>query len=191
MGYNAPWRWTYAKTDVIEYQTVIVGAAYLAKGILRRLGFVSAIDDALLHQPVIETTYGRLAQVIVVNRLTFQPVPLYGLAAWAAEDRMDHVFGIQAAWLDDDRLGAMLEAVADHQVTIWSTVLRNAVKRFGVNLKQLHSDTTSVYFEGAHTDEQGQPLGGEERVPMRRASTRRCAKSRPTSTSPTRWMGQI
>jgi transposase len=76
------------------------------------------------------------------------------------------VFGLQAAWLDDDRLGAMLEGLADHQVSIWSKVVQNAVQRFGVGLEQLHSDTTSVYFEGAYTDEQGQPLGGGERVPL-------------------------
>jgi hypothetical protein len=55
-----------------------------------------------------------LAQVIAANRLTFQPVPLYEMAVWTAERRMDHVFGIQAAWLDDDRLGAMLEGLAEH-----------------------------------------------------------------------------
>ena len=61
---------------------------------------------------------------MVTNRLTFQPVPLYEMATWAAEHRMDRVFGIQAAWLDDDRLGAMLEGLADHQVAICgSTVL--------------------------------------------------------------------
>jgi transposase len=154
------------KTNAIEYQTVVVGAAYLVKGILKRLDFVSAIDDVLEHQPEIETSYGTLAQVIVANRLTFQPNPLYGLAAWASERGMDLVFGLQAAWLDDDRLCAMLEGLADHQVSIWSKVVQKAVQRFGVELEQLHSDTTSVYFEGAYSDEQGQPLGGGERVPL-------------------------
>ena len=154
------------KTKAIEYQTVVVGAAYLIQGILRRLDFVSAIDDELEHQPEIETTYGTLAQVMVANRLTFQPSPLYDMAGWACERGMDRVFSIQAAWLDDDRLGAMLEGLADHQVSIWSSVVQNAVRRFEVDLEQLHSDTTSVYFEGAYTDDQGQPLGGGERVPL-------------------------
>jgi hypothetical protein len=112
------------KTNAIDYQTVVAGAAYLVKGILRRLDFVSAIDDVLEHQPEIETTYGTLAQVAVANRLTFQPFPLYGMAGWASERGMDRVFGIQAAWLDDDRLGAMLEGLADHQVSIWSRVVQ-------------------------------------------------------------------
>ncbi len=154
------------KTKSIEYQTVVVGAAYLVKGILTRLRFVSAIDDALKFQPNIESTYGALAQVPVANRLTFQPVPLYEMGEWAGEHGIDHVFELEAAWLDDDRLGAMLEALADHQVTIWSTLVKNAVRRFHLNLEDLHADTTSVYFEGAYESDDGSPKGGGQRIPL-------------------------
>ena len=152
------------RTD--EYQTLVVGGAYLVKGLLHRLRVVEAIDQALTHQPEIEATYGKLAQVVIANRLTFTPAPLSQLAPWAAEHGLDRVFGLEAAWLDDDRLGAMLAALADHQVDIWSRVLARAVDRFQVDLSELHSDTTSVYFEGAYADENGQPLGGGERVPL-------------------------
>jgi transposase len=155
-----------AKNSSIEYQTVVVGAAYLVKGILARLGFVAVIDEALRFQPEVEATYGTLAQVIVTNRLTFQPTPLYGLADWASEHGLDRLFGIQAAWLDDERLGALLEALADHQVTIWSQLLRQAVQRFQVDLGSLHADTTSVYFEGRYEDGPGRAKGDGERVPM-------------------------
>ena len=144
----------------------MVGGAYLVKGLLHRLRVVEAIDQGLTHQPEIDATYGKLAQVVIANRLTFTPAPLSQLAPWAAEHGLDRVFGVDAAWLDDDRLGAMLEALADHQVDIWSRVLARAVDRFQVDLSELHSDTTSVYFEGADEDENGQPLGGGERVPV-------------------------
>lgn len=154
-------------TEASEYQTVMVGGAYLVKGLLQRLGVAEAIDQALTHQPEIEATYGQLAQVLITNRLTFTPEPLVHIADWAAEHGIDRVFGLQAAWLDDDRLGAMLDGLADHQVDIWTTVLRQAVKRFGVPLDELHADTTSVYFEGAYTDEDDQALGGgAERIPL-------------------------
>jgi len=143
-----------------EYRTVVVGGAYLVKGLLQRLRVAEAIDQALTHQPEIDASYGQLAQVVITNRLTFTPEPLVHMAAWAAEHGIDRVFGLEAAWLDDDRLGAMLEALADHQVDIWSTVLKRAVERFQVDLSELHSDTTSVYFEGAYEDPQGNPLGG-------------------------------
>jgi transposase len=157
-----------AKTNANSetYETMVVGAAYLVKNILKKLDFVAAVNEELTHQPQIETTYGELAQIIVANRLAFQPVPLYEMGAWAAEQGLDQVFGLEAVWLDDDRLGAMLEGLATHQVSIWSRVIKNAVDRFNLDLSQLHSDTTSVYFEGQYEDEVGQPLGGGERVPL-------------------------
>lgn len=150
-----------------EYDTIVVGAAYLVKGILQRLGFVSVVDEVLGSQPVIETTYGNLAQIIIANRITFQPVPLYHLGAWAAEHGMTHVFGIEAEWLDDDRMGALLEGLADHQVSIWSGLVGNALRYYKIAPEFLHADTTSVYFEGQYEDEDGQPKQESgERVPM-------------------------
>ncbi len=83
------------KTHSIEYHTVVVGAAYLVKGLLTRLGVVPAIDHALQFQPDIETTYGTLAQAIIAHRMTFQPQPLYHLADWAGNHGIDRLFGIQ------------------------------------------------------------------------------------------------
>jgi hypothetical protein len=149
-----------------EYQTLVVGGAYLVKGLLQRLRVVEAIDQALTHPPEAGATYGQLAQVVITNRLTFTPAPLVHLADWAAEHGLDRVFGLEAAWLDDGRLGAMLEGLADQQVDIWSRVVQRAVDRFKIDLSELHSDTTSVYFEGAYEGDDGQPLGGGERVPL-------------------------
>src|SRR5919199_31250 len=148
----------------VEYQTMVVGAAPLLKHLLDRLGVAQAIDTALRYQPDMPTTYGSLAQVIIVNRLTFQPQPLYALADWAAQHGIDRLFDLQAAWLDDDRLGALLDGLAKHQVTIWTTLLSTAVHRCHLDLEWLHADTTSVYFEGAY-EEDGQPKGGGERIP--------------------------
>jgi transposase len=153
-----------SQTQPVEYQPMVVGAAPLLKHLLDRLGVAEAIDSALRYQPDIPTTYGTLAQVIIVNRMTFQPQPLYALAAWAAQRGIDRLFDIQAAWLDDDRLGAMLDGLAKHQVTIWTTLLTHAVQRCQLDLEWLHADTTSVYFEGAYA--QGDPpQAGDERIP--------------------------
>jgi transposase len=149
-----------------EYRTVLVGGAYLVKALLKKLKVAEAIDQVLTYQPEIDASYGQLAEVVITNRLTFTPEPLVHLGDWAAERGIDRVFGLNAAWLDDDRLGAMLDGVADHQVDIWSGVLANAVKAFGLTLDELHDDTTSVYFEGDYEDAAGHPLGGGERVPL-------------------------
>ena len=83
-----------AETKTTEYETVVVGAAYLVKNILKKLDFVGVINEVLTYQPEIETAYGDLAQVIVANRLAFQPVPLYEMGSWAVEQGLDRVFGL-------------------------------------------------------------------------------------------------
>ena len=145
------------ETAVTEYQAVEIGAAYLVKSILQRLGVEAAIDQELQYQPDIATTYGRLAQVVIFNRMSLNPQPLYQLADWVTRHGIDRLLGLQAAWLDDDRLGAMLDGLAAHQVAIWSTIIGHAVREFKPDLAWLHSDTTSVYFEGRYADDEGTP----------------------------------
>jgi hypothetical protein len=131
-----------------EYETVQIGAALLARALFKELGIASAIDQAITSQPEIGATYGHLLQAVILNRLTFDPQPLYRMSEWAAQHGIDDLLGIDAAWLDDDRLGAGLDAIATHQIEIWVAILKLARQRFKLPLEELHGDTTSIYFEG-------------------------------------------
>ena len=141
----------------VEYSTLQVGVGPLAKELLENLGIVEIIDNALEYQPEIKTTYGILAQVLIINRMSFSPKPLYEMEKWAKKHGIDHLLDIQAEWLDDDRLGAMLEGLATHQVEIWSETIKNVVKKYAIELEWLHSDTTSIYFEGTYKNQEGKP----------------------------------
>lgn len=148
-------------TDTLECQTYAVGAACLVQDLLRRLDVVDTIDRALSSQPDLPVTYGTLAQMLIVNRMSFDPQPLYQLGPWVAQHGLDRLFGIDAAWLDDDRLGGMLELLADRQVTVWSQLVQTAQTRFPLSLEWLHADTTSIYFEGSYRHV-GSPSASEE-----------------------------
>jgi len=153
------------ETEALECQTYVVGATCLAQELLQRLDVVATIDAALTAQPTVPATYGQLAQVLILNRMTLDPQPLYQLAAWAAQHGIDRLCSLDAAWLDDDRLGAMLEALADHQVTLWSRLVATACDQFPVAREWLHGDTTTIYFEGAYRPTGAAPLVNQERVP--------------------------
>jgi transposase len=144
----------------VEYETIQIGSALLVRGILKELAVVNAIDSSINAQPEIAVTYGHLLQVIIVNRLTFNPQPLYRLGQWAAEHGIDHLFGIEAKWLDDDRLGAGLDAIADHSVEIWIKIIKRARQRFKLPFDELHGDTTSIYFEGQFPETKTVGAGG-------------------------------
>lgn len=75
----------------VEYSTLQVGVGPLAKDLLENLGIVEIIDNALEYQPEIETTYGILAQVLIINRMSFSPKPLYEMEKWANKHGIDHL----------------------------------------------------------------------------------------------------
>jgi hypothetical protein len=156
-----------AEAQAIEYTTVTVGIACLVQQMLQRLEIVSTIDRVRRFQPEVPAPDGTLAQVIILNRMSLDPRPLYELGEWASERGIDRLLGIEAAWLDDDRLGALLDGIADHQVTIWSGILAHALQQYSVDLAELHGDTTSVYCEGSYQEQDGTPKGGGGRSPQR------------------------
>lgn len=140
-----------------EYETRVVGVGPLVQELLCELQVVEVMDDALNYQPEIGATYGELSQAVIINRMSFAPKPLYAMSGWAAESGVAQLLGLDASWLDDDRLGAMLEGLADHQVDIWRKIVGNAVAKFGLVPDYLNADTTSIYFEGSYENEDGTP----------------------------------
>lgn len=135
-------------TNIVEYETVQIGAGPLVRSLLKELRVASAIDSSINAQPEVATTYGHLLQVIIVNRLSFSPQPLYRIGQWASEHGIADLFEINPAWLDDDRLGAGLDAIADHSVEIWVKIIKRMRQRYKLPFNELHGDTTSIYFEG-------------------------------------------
>ena len=148
-----------------EYETRIVGVGPLVQELLRELQVAEVMDEALEYQPEIGATYGELSQAVIINRMSFAPKPLYAMSGWASESGVAQLLGLDPSWLDDDRLGAMLDGLADHQVDIWGKIVVNAVAKFGLVPEYLNADTTSIYFEGSYTNEDGTPKD-EENGPL-------------------------
>ena len=86
----------------------MIGVAGLAQGLLDQLGVAAAMDATLPSQPTIGASYGRLAEAVIINRMTLDPQPLYRLSGWAEQHGIDRLLGIEASWLDDDRVGGLL-----------------------------------------------------------------------------------
>jgi hypothetical protein len=79
---------------------------------------------------------------------------LLGLAAWQLE------------YLNDDRVGRALDKLyqADRS-SLSLAVAAHVVKRFGVQMDQLHNDSTSISFYGAY-DQQGLEVPDPDRPPL-------------------------
>lgn len=102
----------------------------------------------------------RVLTVLVCNLLVSRE-PVYGVAEWAGNYAPD-LFQLQPdelRRLNDDRVGRCLDrlfAALDSELVL--AVVRQAVQEFGVQLEELHNDSTSISFFGAYADAQQEGL---------------------------------
>lgn len=132
------------------------GALPVIKAFLDELGVIEIIN-ALVPNETGEYPYGELAGVVIASRLQGVPLPIYEIADWASENAVPALFGVPAEKLNDDRLGAMLDAVRPQRVAIWGWVMNRAVQRFGLDLRTLHADPSKIAFEGSYEGQEALP----------------------------------
>ncbi len=130
----------------------MLGALPLVADFMRRLGIEATVDRLCPSRGNAHLTHGQVVLAILANRLT-QPQALYHLLDWARDGAVGETFGFDAALLNDDRLARCLDALALQIDAIQGSVLVQAVAAFGLDLRQLHWDLTSVVLDGAFDPE--------------------------------------
>ena len=94
--------------------------------------------------------------------------PLYGLGEWAAR-HVPELLGLcpaQLPSLNDDRVGRCLDRLFDADIpSLALAVVGHAVREFGVDLDELHNDSTTITFHGDYeTADQERTLRGRLRL---------------------------
>lgn len=97
--------------QVIYQETLVknLGSLPVVAHFLRQLDVEGIIDRAVPIREVAHLTHGETICAMVANRLT-APQPLCHFDRWAVEE----VFGAKPEYLNDDRLGRALDAIAPH-----------------------------------------------------------------------------
>jgi transposase len=90
---------------------------------------------------------------------------MYHLLHWARTWAVGETFGFEAAYLNDDRLGRCLDALAPQIDAIQGAVLVQAVTKFQLDLRQVHWDLTSVVLDGAFDPAMDPPTAPEGQPP--------------------------
>jgi transposase len=89
--------------------------------------------------------------LLLLRNLLVSREPLYGLGEWAA-GYVPELLGLapdQLPSLNDDRVGRCLDRLFDADVpSLTLAVVVHAVREFGVDLDELHNDSTSITFHG-------------------------------------------
>lgn len=138
-----------------------VGAIPLLMRIMERMQL-----EPLLRQHVpdkdsrTKPATARVLTVLICNLLVSRE-PVYGVAEWAGNYAPD-LFQLQPdelPHLNDDRVGRCLDrlfAALDSELVL--AVVRQVVQEFGVQLEELHNDSTSISFFGSYADAQQEGL---------------------------------
>jgi len=134
-----------------------VGAIPLLMRIMERMQL-----EPLLRQHVpdkdarTKPATARVLTVLVCNLLVSRE-PVYGVAEWAGNYAPD-LFQLrpdELPHLNDDRVGRCLDrvfAALDSELVL--AVVRQVVEEFGVQLEELHNDSTTISFFGNYADAQ-------------------------------------
>ncbi len=129
-----------------------LGALPVVADFCRRLDVAGIIDRACpMRDKVALVTHGQVIEALVANRLT-SPTPLVHVEAWARQWAVEEVWGIEAATLNDDRIGRALDAVASELDHITGSVGARAISVFGLDVSRCHWDLTSISLYGAYPD---------------------------------------
>jgi len=124
-----------------------LGAIPVLYAILRQLKVAEYVDE---HCPGKEdVSHGMVINALVLNRL-MAPKPMYKVGKWITETILEETLGISAEQMYDNRLGRTLDDLHPYLEPLWQDIVVQAVVDYDVDLRFLHYDITSVYFEGAY-----------------------------------------
>ena len=132
-----------------------IGALPILNAILRRLRLAEFLQQALPAADKRVRVPAALGLLVLLRNVLVSREPIYGVREWAAR-HASHLLGLTPGMvecLNDDRVGRCLDALFDVDCgSLALTVVQRAISEFGVSLDQLHNDSTTITFHGAHQE---------------------------------------
>ena len=118
---------------------------------LRRLRLEEFLRDHLPREDRRSRVPTATALLALLKNLLISREPLYGVGEWAARHAPE-LLGLtpgQLPSLNDDRVGRSLDRLFDADIpSLTLAAVAHAVREFGVELDELHNDSTTVTVHG-------------------------------------------
>jgi transposase len=128
-----------------------VAALPVLDRLLRRLRLDEFLRDHLPHEGRRARVPTATALLVLLKNLLVSREPLYGVGEWAARHHPG-LLGLapgELPALNDDRAGRALDRLFDADIpSLTLAVVAHAVREFGVDLDELHNDSTTITFHG-------------------------------------------
>ena len=129
----------------------LIGGMPIVNHVLHRLDLDAALERAVPHDDARLRLAPAKALGVVVRNLVVRHGPIYAMGEWAsAYDPV--LLGLDpkdVAALNDDRVGRTLTRLFDaDRASLLTSVVLHMVRTFGIDVTQLHNDSTSITVTG-------------------------------------------
>jgi len=137
-------------------------------GIIDEIGIVEIIDKELGAHSQEKVSAGQVVKAMIINCMGFLTAPLYLFSEFFSGKATEHLIGkgIKAEYLNDSRLGRVLEQLYEYGVSLlFIKIALVMVERFGIKISSGHIDGTSLSVEGKYIQlEEKQEESSPEKV---------------------------
>ena len=147
----------------LDLESRFVGGLPLVNRILDRLKVDRLLDKAL-PPGMGRMSSARALGVLLRNIALNERQPIYTHAEWAArvEPTLIGLGPSQAAFLNDDRVGRALDRLFDaDRAGLMTELVLLTIRRFEVDLGQLHNDSTTLTLAGEYRRARGEEVRGQ------------------------------
>ena len=140
----------------------------IVAGLVDELEIVAQINQHLGEDPREQISPGVAVKAMILNGLGLVSAPLYLFEQFFVGKATEHLLGagVQPEHLNDDRLGRVLDALYLGGLSqVFVAICLTAARKFGVERKSAHFDSTSLAVEGEYLPE-SQVTEGVAPVPI-------------------------
>ena len=134
-------------------QSRTLGALPVVNHFLDRLQLEALLSRYVSHRNRRLCLPPATALALLLRNVLMGRAPVYALEEWATpfEPAQLRLTAAQVSLLNDDRVGRALDELFDaDRASLLTEVVVRAVQEFGVDLQQLHNDSTTVTFSGEY-----------------------------------------
>lgn len=147
--------------SVLDIRVQDIDHLGIVAGIIDEMGLVEQINQLLGTHPQEMISPGQVVKAMILNGLGLVSAPLYLFERFFVGLATEHLLGegISPAYLNDDRLGRVLDKLYYEAglTQVFVTVAMEAARKFGVKLDSLHLDSSSFHLHGEYAVSGVQP----------------------------------
>ncbi len=143
----------------------------IVAGLIDEIGIARIINNKLGIDVREKISAGTVVKSILINGLGFVSRPLYLFSQFFQDKAIGKLLGegIKADYLNDDKIGRVMDELYKYGLNyIFIEIVLEVIKKFKIEIKYSHLDSTSFHLDGEYKREEGKEKQEEEKITKER-----------------------